>query len=294
MDFLYFLQNLRSTPLNILAQFVTYFGQELILVGIICILYWCVNKRMAYKACCSYFVSGLIVQTLKVTFRIERPFLIDERLHPVDSAISAATGYSFPSGHTQGATSIYSSLALSMKKKSFSFFFGIIIVLVGFSRMYLGVHSPKDVIVSFLISLTISIAVDKFFDYLFKNDKLKLILLICTEVLSFVLILYCYYVVASGKTTNVLAKDTFVSIAGVMGFFLGSYLEDRYIKFDTACKSTLFQVLKLVLGILGLLVIKSLLPLIIGKSMIANIVRYFLIALWLSYVYPLVIKKVFN
>lgn len=294
MDFLYFLQNLRNTPLNMLAQFVTYFGQELVLVGIICITYWCINKTIAYKACCSYFVSGLVVQTLKVTFRIERPFLIDKRLHPVDSAVSAATGYSFPSGHTQGATSIYSSLAFSLKKRCLSIIFAIIIVLVGFSRMYLGVHSPKDVLVSLTISLLLSIVVDKFFDYFFENDKRKLLFLICMEIINILLIIYCYYLVRYNKTTEVLSKDCFVTLGGVMGYFLGLYIEDKYIKYDTACKSIALQVLKVILGLLGLLVIKTCLPIIIGKSIIANIVRYFLIALWLSGIYPIIIKKVFN
>ena len=59
-----------------------------------------------------------------------------------------ATGYSFPSGHTQCAASLYGSIARSSKKRAVQIGFAAIALLVGFSRMYLGVHTPKDVLVA--------------------------------------------------------------------------------------------------------------------------------------------------
>lgn len=104
MTFLWLLEGIRTPFLDKLMQFITYFGQELIIITFICTLYWCVDKRFAYFLGFSYFTAGLAVQTLKITFRIPRPWVLDPDFHAVESAISGATGYSFPSGHTQGAT----------------------------------------------------------------------------------------------------------------------------------------------------------------------------------------------
>ena len=294
MDFLYLLQNLRTIPLNILAQFITYFGQDLILVSLICITYWCFNKEYGYKACFSYFLSGVLIQSLKVTFRIKRPFLTDKRLHPVDSAVKAATGYSFPSGHTQGATSIYSSLAFSLKKRIYIIISGIIIILVGISRMYLGVHSPKDVLTAFAIALVLSILVDRFYNTISANTRHERIFIISAIIICLCLIIYTFVLVKTGNTTSVLAKDSFVTLGGAIGYLAGFYLEKNYVRFSTSCKSIPLHILKVILGMAGIIVIKALLPLVIGKGMIANTVRYSLIAFWLAYVYPIIIKKVFN
>ena len=104
MTFLWLLEGIRTPFLDKLMQFITYFGQELIIITFICTLYWCVDKRFAYFLGFSYFTAGLAVQTLKITFRIPRPWVLDPDFHAVESTISGATGYSFPSGHTQGAT----------------------------------------------------------------------------------------------------------------------------------------------------------------------------------------------
>ena len=77
MTFLWLLEGIRTPFLDKLMQFITYFGQELIIITFICTLYWCVDKRFAYFLGFSYFTAGLAVQTLKITFRIPRPWVLD-------------------------------------------------------------------------------------------------------------------------------------------------------------------------------------------------------------------------
>ena len=77
MAFLWLLSEIRTPFLNNLMQSVTYFGQEMLIVVVICALYWCVDKRFAYLLGFTYFTAGLGVQTLKIAFRIPRPWILD-------------------------------------------------------------------------------------------------------------------------------------------------------------------------------------------------------------------------
>ena len=121
MDFLRLLEGIRSPLFNKIFQFVTYFGQELLIIAFICTLYWCVNKRFAYILGFTYFTAGLCVQTLKITFRIPRPWVIDPNFHPVESAVPAATGYSFPSGQHRGQPLFLLPLPFTRKSGFFLF-----------------------------------------------------------------------------------------------------------------------------------------------------------------------------
>ena len=143
MTFLWFLSEHRTPALDKIMQLVTYFGQEIIIIALICALYWCADKRFAYLLGFTYFTAGLCVQTLKITFRIPRPWILDTNFSAVESAVPAATGYSFPSGHTQGATALYFPLALKAKKAWLKIFSVCLFFMVGFSRMYLAMECIK-------------------------------------------------------------------------------------------------------------------------------------------------------
>ena len=162
MDFLRFLEGIRTPELNALFLVLTWFGEEVLVLAIICSIYWCMNKRLAYRICFSFLSSGLLVQTLKITFRVPRPWVKDPSFIAVKQAVPTATGYSFPSGHTPCATSLYSTFAYNTKKNLWRVICLLIIFSVMFSRMYLGVHTPTDVVVSFILSLSISLITNYF------------------------------------------------------------------------------------------------------------------------------------
>ena len=116
MTILRLLENIRTPFGEQFFQLLTYFGEELLVIVVICSLYWCFNKKAAYRIGLIYFTAGLTVQVLKITFRIPRPWVLDSDFKAVESAIPAATGYSFPSGHTQSGTCLYAPLAAQAKK----------------------------------------------------------------------------------------------------------------------------------------------------------------------------------
>lgn len=296
MDFLFYLQELRNPVMDAIFSVLTHLGSELIVIGVLCLFFWCLDKKTAYKLCFTYFISGLAVQGLKIACRIERPWIRDTRLYPVESAIEGATGYSFPSGHTQSSTGLFSSLAFTFKKIWVYIVGFILIALVMFTRMYLGCHTPADVLVSFAITVTVSFCVNYAYEH-FKSSKItNLIVFILIELISIGLIAYSYYVVTSGKSTIALAIDGFKAAGAGIGFGIGWFIEVTYVNFDPkGCKKIWQQILKLAIGIGVALLIKSGIKAIFGgESILVNIVRYALAVVWIVGIFPIIIKKFFT
>lgn len=148
MGFLRFLEGIRNPVFDFFFSIITYLGGEIVFMAVAMILFWCVSKKEGYYILTVGFIGTIINQFLKITFRIARPWVLDPEFKPVESAIEEATGYSFPSGHTQNSVGTFGGIALAFKKRWVRITCIILAVLVPFSRMYLGVHTPLDVFVS--------------------------------------------------------------------------------------------------------------------------------------------------
>ena len=290
MEFLHFLSQFRTDGGDILFQLITYTAQELFVVGIICWLFWCSNKRLAYTLGFSYFTSGLLVQGLKITFRIPRPWILDSSFQPVASAVPGATGYSFPSGHTQSITALFGTAALHFRKHLHQILCFVVIFLVGFSRMYLGCHTPKDVIVSFSLSF---LCVIFCYHYIYRKKsfekapgKVAVIMLFISLALSF----YSLFLEKTGYIDSIYAKDCLKAGGAGAAFALGYYLEQRFIRFRLP-ENTKHKILRLVFGLLGALIIQKGLKPLIGTSLPASFLRYFLTVFWILTVYPFLFTK---
>jgi len=132
--------------LNELMLAVTTLGEETAFLVIGLIIFWCVDKRKGYYVMAVGFAGTMLNQIMKLSFRIPRPWVLDPQFPILEQAREAAAGYSFPSGHTQTAVGTFGCLAVSTEKKWWRITCVILAVMVGFSRMYVGVHTPADVL----------------------------------------------------------------------------------------------------------------------------------------------------
>lgn len=297
MDFLRMLAEARTPGGTAFFRVCTWFGEEVCVVAVLCLLFWCIDKRAAYRISFAYFASGLAVQILKITFRIERPWVLDPEFLPVEGAMTTATGYSFPSGHTQAATAMYGTLFLwaaawqtkqKVKKILCCFFSILAVVLVGMSRMYLGVHTPKDVFVSFAVSFVLVLVVS----YLYNTRQLdhhKKIVVIVLMAISVFAVVYALVLGNAEVIPKALVSDCAKAGGAGVGFAVGWYIETGRIQF--LCRGAWRrQVVRYFSGIAVTLLLKSGLKIVLGDSLPANAIRYFLVVLWIMALFPAAIK----
>ena len=157
MGFLYLLEEIRMPGLNEFMLAITTLGEETTFLVIALILFWCVDKYWGYYTLSVGFVGMIANQFMKLWFRVPRPWVIDKNFTILEQAREAASGYSFPSGHTQSAVGTFGSVAHITKNKKIRTIAIVLAVMVAFSRMYIGVHTPLDVIVSVALALILII-----------------------------------------------------------------------------------------------------------------------------------------
>ncbi len=306
IEYLLFLQRFRESINDSLTPFmegislfaVTY------LIMIPVFVYWVVSKRKGLYTLVSYYLCCGFNAIVKLTVCAYRPWIRDARVHPAGDAITTATGYSFPSGHTVTAGPIYGGLAVVSWswKKFVSVILGIFLLLTAFSRNYLGVHTPQDVFVGICESVFWLIIVAKIFTYLDEHpEKENLLLLICFIVgwLGIAYITFKPYPMdyVDGKLLvdpQKMMNDGYGDICLLIAFPVARYIEKRWIGFQAPG----LKGAGLAAGIVGLvplfLMIKFMRPALDGVlgTHWGHFANTFIIVLYCIALWPLVIKAV--
>jgi undecaprenyl-diphosphatase len=153
MNFLHLLEGLRTPFLDTVMTLLTHLGEETLFMMVALVFFWCLDKHRGYYLLFVGFTGTVCIQILKMIFRVPRPWVLDPEFTIVESAREGATGYSFPSGHTQCATNVYGGIARSSKRRWVQIGGVILFLIVALTRMYLGVHTPLDVGVSLLLGI---------------------------------------------------------------------------------------------------------------------------------------------
>lgn len=158
MEFLYLLEKLRVPGLNEFMLTVTHLGEETAFLVIALIIFWCVDKYQGYYLLGVGLLGNLANQFLKILCRVPRPWVKDPNFTALEAAIPEASGYSFPSGHSQTAVGTFGCIAATQKNKIIRAVCIAFMILVPFSRMYVGVHTPADVLVGSAMALVMVFA----------------------------------------------------------------------------------------------------------------------------------------
>lgn len=297
MSFLYLLESVRNPVLDVLMQAVTEFGGATLFIVFGMLMFWCVDKRQGYFLLTVGLAGTFLNQFLKISCRVPRPWVRDPAFTIVESARADAAGYSFPSGHSQIAVGTYGGLALCRREKWVRIVGTVLAVLIPFSRMYLGVHTPADVLVGSLCALVLAAALWVPFSRVGTAPRLMVPVLAGTATLGLVLLGYVSFyhfppdVDADSYAEAV--KNAWSLLGVTLGLAATWVADARYLHFPT--KAPLWgQAVKLGLGIALLLGVlegtKPLLSLLSGGAPWAHLVRYLLATLFAGIVWPLTFR----
>ena len=288
MEFLYLLENIRFPLMNELMLLITQLGEETAFLVAALIVFWCVDKNRGYYLMSVGFGGTILTQCLKLVCKVPRPWVQDPNFEPIPGSKEAATGYSFPSGHSQSSVGTFGSLALTGKNKLMRWIFLAICILVPFSRMYLGVHTPADVLVGTACAVVLMFGLR----FMADGKHTRKVLL----VLSGVAVLYWIFVqfLLNPETLDPHnyesgIKNAYTLLGAIFGLLVVQYVDEKWVHFEVkACWWA--QLLKIVGGLLLVLAVKeglkSPLSALMGEYP-GRALRYFLIVLVAGNLWPM-------
>ncbi len=294
MEFLRFLEGIRTPVGDVFFSAVTLLGEETIFIIVGLLFFWCIDKKKGYFILSVGFLGTVINQFLKLWFRIPRPWVKDPDFTIVESARAEATGYSFPSGHTQSAVGVFGSIARIQKQVWIRILCITVCVLVPLSRMYLGVHTPADVGVSVIVAVVLILVLYPMVEWAVASSKNMRIYLFVMTVLAwaFLVFVLAYPFPADVDVENLASgmKNAYKILGCILGLWLAYEIDEHLVHFET--KGVWWvQLLKLIPGFLLLLAIKSGLkePLyaLIQNKFLADGIRYFIMTAFAAGVWPM-------
>ena len=297
MDILYALEKIRTPFWNGVMSAVTQLGGEVIFIVAAVVVFWCVSKWEGYYLMTIAFCGTVLNQFLKLICRVPRPWVRDPNFTIVESARAEATGYSFPSGHTQNAIGLFGGMARWGGRRWVRLGLTALALVIAFSRMYLGVHTPADVGVSLVLAAALVLGLYPLMRRAQEKPRYMGYVLAAMLVVSgaFVVFVEAYGFSADTDAENLASGigNAWKMLGAVAGMTLAWLLDRRYIHFETQAVWWV-QVIKVAVGMALLLAIKSGLkaPLLalLGHGGLAGGVRYFLLVLVAGAVWPLVFR----
>ena len=291
MEFLYLLEKIRMPGLNELMLMVTTLGEETAFLVIGLIVFWCVDKRKGYYVMSVGFLGTMVNQIMKITFRIPRPWVRDPKFTILEEARAAAGGYSFPSGHTQSAVGTLGSVAVFAGKKWLRTACIVLAVLVAFSRMYVGVHTPADVLVASVCAVVLVLALKK--PVLQGGHKEMKIVFAGMIAVSLAFLAYVHFWnfpadIDTGNLTSAF-RNAYTMLGCTTGMAIVYLVDTKWLNFSVEAKPW-EQFGKIVFGLLAVLAVKEglraplelLLPVYPARA-----VRYFLVVITAGILWPM-------
>lgn len=304
IEYLLWLQDLRDasgTWLPDLMIAITKVAVGAVPLAVICLVYWIFDRQIG-KRIIGGLVAGLFMNgLLKLIFCTYRPWIRDSRIKPYGDVIATAGGYSFPSGHTTCASACYGGIAKWQRRKGHIVPFILIwafVALIMFSRNFLGVHTPQDVLVGFVVTMLLMDLVYHLEAWTDADpDKRDVIVMVAGIAISIAAAIF--YLVkpyptdyAADGTLLVdpaeMINDSFKGIGLMVGYVVARYFERRGFDFEgelTRRERAVSAVVALIPLVIAYKAAESLLPQLIGTAC-SNVVIYGVLLLYVMVAVP--------
>lgn len=290
---LLFFSSIHGSFLNTVFSAITFLGYEYVLIGILCFIYWNIDKKKGCLACSSMLVAGTFMGIVKAIVRFPRPWTMIDGLDSLQK--ETATGYSFPSGHTTNSSAALVSIARSFRKRALTIACVTVAALIGLSRMYLCVHWPTDVLGGLVVGVGTVFLFQGLLSRMYDSRNSLKVFSIAGAVM-FVAFVIIGCLLTAGAVDYTAFSDLSVTVAVLSGVFFGFVLERSTTDYEVEEGCWGRKVLRFAIGLAAVLVILPGLKIVLTKINLYNgltrAFRYFLVGFWACGLYPLVGCKV--
>jgi len=266
-------------------------SSDIVYVGLLGIIYWCINKREGKIAVNLLMFSMFFNILFKYAFHMERP---PTTYRQGDYTLD--TSYGFPSGAAQTSTTFWGWASVKLRRW-WVWLAGIFfITITALARMGLGMHWLGDVVGGILIGIiivTMAYFLVPFF--LERWEKMSQVLqdwlLLIMALIFFGIFSAAYLVVPYFPTENIA-----VSMGVVFGFGVGATLETHYINFDTDVPRNT-KIIRAILGIIIAIVLYSAFTLVfelftVNEIFAFRFLKYIIVSFSGAFLVPLIFKAI--
>jgi membrane-associated phospholipid phosphatase len=283
-DIIIAIQAMHTPVVDGFFNIITSLGSEEFYLLLLPLLYWCIDKDIAQRLAYLLIFSAYSNAALKDLFRHPRPFEYDPRVLKLDWVPADELGYGFPSGHSQSAITAWGYLAARIRRRWMWALAATVVILIAFSRMYLGVHFPTDVLGGLLIGgiwLGLFVVIEPCLARWLSRQTLSLQIGLAVAVPAALLLVY-----SSGHAT--------AAMGTLIGVGVGILVEGRIVRFS-AVGPIWQRTVRFVVGVVVIVGLREGLKLFFpgeGEAFYVffRVFRYSLVGLWVALVGPWTFK----
>jgi membrane-associated phospholipid phosphatase len=285
-DLILVIQAVHTPALDVFFNIITLLGSEEFYLLLLPLLYWCVDKRLAQRLAYLFLLSVYSNVALKSLFRHPRPFQYDSQVLKLSVEPARDLGYGLPSGHSQAAITVWGYLVVQARRRWIRALGVALMILIPFSRIYLGVHFPTDVLVGLLIGviwLGLFLWIEPRLEPWLARQSIGVQVGLVAAVPLILLVLHS-------------SKDAAAAMGTLIGLGMGIVIEGRAVCFST--DGALWQrTIRFFVGIVAVVALREGLKLVFpgeGETLyvLFRVIRYSAVGLWVALIGPWVFQRV--
>jgi membrane-associated phospholipid phosphatase len=274
VEFIKFVQSFSNPFLDTFFETVNFLGEDYFAFVVLALLYWIGNKDVAIKVIAAFFLNAMSNAVLKDIFRIPRPGQY------ADIHVSGnLDGYSFPSGHVHGISSLAIGVAGYFKNAVVNSICILTVILVLLARVYLGAHTIVDGIGAVAAALVFFCLSNLLLSLLEKKEKVLKGLFVAVIALMFIGLAFFQNL------------TYYAGFGGYIGSLFGHITGQRYVNYQR-CKTIKGTAIACAAGMLTLIVISTLLMLCLPEAYYSYLIIYMISGAYITLFHPMAIKAV--